>query len=253
MRKALLALLAILVFGFSVKQVLAEMRSLSITASYRERIALPPDAILEVELLDVSRADVPSVTMSSQSYQIDRVPFSVSLSYDDQKIDSRMSYVVAARILSGERVLFRTTSAHPVITRGSPEHADLVLERMSGGQSGPVSVPHIAGVSWSVTEIAGRALVADDPPTIAFLEDGSFSMYGGCNRFHGKAEVSNGQIAFLQPTAGTSRACPPNRMKLEQDILHALEKTVAYQRVETNLAFRNASGVVTARFREAPE
>lgn len=42
-------------------------------------------------------------------------------------------------------------------------------------------------------------------------------------------------------------------MKLEQDILHALEKTVAYQRVETNLAFMNPSGAVTARFREAPE
>jgi len=253
MRKLLLSVLAVLVFGVSVKQVLAEMRSLSITASYRERIALPPDAILEVELLDVSRADAPSVKIASQSYPMDRVPFSVSLSYDDARIDSRMTYVVAARILSGERVLFRTTSAYPVITRGSPEHADLVLEQMSSTQSGPVSVPRIAGVSWSVTEIAGRALVADDPPTIAFQEDGSFSLYGGCNRFHGKAEVSNGRIAFLQPIAGTRKACAANRMKLEQDIVQALEKTVAYQRVGTNLAFMNASGVVTARFREAPE
>lgn len=253
MRKALLSVLAVLVLGFSARQALAEMRSLPITASYRERIALPPDAILEVELLDVSRADAPSVRISSQSYQIDLVPFSVSLSYDDERIDSRMRYVVAARILSGEQVLFRTTSAYPVITRGSPEHADLVLERTSGSKSVPVLEQRIAGVSWSATEIAGRALVADDPPTIAFQEDGSFSMYGGCNRFHGKAEVSNGQIAFVQPIAGTRKACPPNRMKLEQDILHVLEKTVAYQRVETNLAFINASGVVTARFREAPE
>src|SRR5512134_1896437 len=111
MRKALLSVLAVLVLSFSARQALAEMRSLPITASYRERIALPPDAILEVELLDVSRADAPSVRISSQSYQIDLVPFSVSLSYDDERIDSRMRYVVAARILSGEQVLFRTTSA----------------------------------------------------------------------------------------------------------------------------------------------
>lgn len=137
MRKVLLSVLAVLVFGISVKQVLAEMRSLSITAGYRERIALPPDAILEVELLDVSRADAPSVKIASQSYPMDRVPFSVSLSYDDQQINSRMTYVVAARILSEGRVLFRTTSAYPVITRGSPEHADLVLERMKSTESAP--------------------------------------------------------------------------------------------------------------------
>ena len=35
------------------------------TATYRERMALPPDAVLEVKLQDVSLADAPAVELGS--------------------------------------------------------------------------------------------------------------------------------------------------------------------------------------------
>lgn len=37
------------------------------TVTYRPRIALPPNAVVEVSLVDVSRADAPAITLAGQS------------------------------------------------------------------------------------------------------------------------------------------------------------------------------------------
>ncbi|NKW78397.1 hypothetical protein HGD90_03070, partial [Rhodobacteraceae bacterium R_SAG7] len=66
MKHILLAVLASIFLVFAPGKIMADSAEIEITAGYRERIALPPDAILEVELLDVSRADAPSIRLSSQ-------------------------------------------------------------------------------------------------------------------------------------------------------------------------------------------
>lgn len=130
MKHILLAVLASIFLVFAPGKIMADSAEIEIAAAYRERIALPPDAILEVELLDVSRADAPSIRLSSQRFKMDRVPLSVTLHYDADIIDARMSYTISARILSGDTVLFRTTSAYPVLTRDFPAQAELVLHKM---------------------------------------------------------------------------------------------------------------------------
>jgi putative lipoprotein len=230
----------------------AETKSISIAATTDEDLSLPSDAVIEVELLDVSRADAPSIRISSQRYRIEALPVSFRLPYEAAAIDQRMRYVVAARVLSGGDVLLRTTTAYPVLTRNAPESVEIMLERTGGRTPAPATGPRIAGVEWAASEIGGRALIAEDPPTIAFLEDGSFSLFGGCNRFRGKATLSGGRIAF-GPIAGTRMACPPQRAKLEQSILVALESVVAYQRNGSTLNVMNEAGVVVARFNERPD
>ncbi len=119
----------------------------------------------------------------------------------------------------------------------------------------PSSPPEqrVAGVPWAATEIAGRALLTKDPPTIAFLADGTFSMFGGCNRFRGKADLAPGKISFTSPIAGTRMACPPERMKLEQDMLEALARTAGYERNGPLLSLTTDQGAPTARFHERPD
>ena len=46
---------------------MAEIRDLTGTVAYRERVALPPDALVEVTLEDVSRADAASVVLARQT------------------------------------------------------------------------------------------------------------------------------------------------------------------------------------------
>ena len=59
--------------------------------TYLNRNMLPPDAVLDVQLGDVSRADAPSTLLSAQRYGIARVPFPFTLSYDGALIDLRMA------------------------------------------------------------------------------------------------------------------------------------------------------------------
>lgn len=241
---------AVLLVAGTVAAV-AESTSLPVSVRLEDDRPLPPGAELEVELLDVSRADAPSIRISSGRVEVSALPVSLRLSYDPAAIDPRMTYVVAAVLRAGGRVSHRTMTAWPVLTRGAPERADIVLEQEA--EAPPADVLRLSGVPWAVTEIGGRALVADDPPTIAFLEDGTFSMFGGCNRFHGRAELSEGRIAFVQPIAGTQMMCLPERMKLEQDMVEALGRTAGYNRSGARLSFTNGAGVVIVRFVERPE
>lgn len=251
MAQSLKAFIALFIFVALTGTCQADQMQLPVTVTYRERIALPPDAVLELKLLDVSRADAPAIMISEMSVPIGGVPFDTSLSYEQGEIDTRMTYVVAATISSGDRVLFRTTSANPVLTRDAPSRADLVL-RQAPRSSSDDAPPALAGVEWAAYEIGGRALISDDPPSIAFDTSGKFSLFGGCNRFVGTAEVTDGVVAFPKVIAGTQRACGPERDKLERDILAALTGSTRFHRESDIVAFQNEAGVVTARFRSRP-
>lgn len=98
------------------------------TATYRERIALTPDAVVEAKLIDVSRADAPAVTIGEQVIRNPgQVPIAFEIEYDPSAIDPRFTYAVQVRIMEGERLAFINDSSYQVITRGMPTHVDMVL------------------------------------------------------------------------------------------------------------------------------
>jgi heat shock protein HslJ len=101
------------------------------TVTYRERSALPPTATVTVQLLDVSRADAPAAVIAEQVIQADgkQVPFSFSLAYDPAQIDPRHTYSVRATIKDGDRLLFTSAQAYPVITNGNPTNVEIVVQR----------------------------------------------------------------------------------------------------------------------------
>ncbi len=101
------------------------------SVTYRERIALPPTAVITVRLVDVSRADAPSVLISEQVIRTEgrQVPFEFALAYDASRILSSHTYAVQARIEDGGRLLFISDTMNPVITRDAPRRVDIVLRR----------------------------------------------------------------------------------------------------------------------------
>ena len=98
------------------------------TIRYRERIALPPDAVVLVQLRDVSLMDVAAKLISEQIIKPEHsVPIPFSLPYAAQDIDKRMTYSVFATIRSGDRLLFVSDRSYPVLTRGNSDRVDLIL------------------------------------------------------------------------------------------------------------------------------
>jgi putative lipoprotein len=100
-------------------------------ATYRERLAVPPGARLEVLLLDVSRADAPSETIGGVTLSdIGQPPYRFEIAYRPEQIIASHTYVVQARLTHQGRLLFITDQAYPVITRGHPTEVQIVLKRV---------------------------------------------------------------------------------------------------------------------------
>lgn len=107
-------------------------KSATVTGSvtYRQRSALPANAIISVSLLDVSRQDVAAEVLASETIKTDgrQVPIPFTLTYDPDRIQPTNTYSVRARILVGEQLLFTSTSAYQVITQGRPSNIEVWVE-----------------------------------------------------------------------------------------------------------------------------
>jgi uncharacterized lipoprotein YbaY len=92
------------------------------TVTYLQRMALPPNAVIEVVLADVSRADAPATIVATQTITAagKQVPFPYELTYDPAAINPAMTYAVQARILVDGKLRFISTQRYPALTRGAP-------------------------------------------------------------------------------------------------------------------------------------
>ena len=104
-------------------------RTIAVTGSvtYRERIALPPTAQIEVTLADVSLADAPSRTLASPRVAAGgkQVPFAFALTVDRADLDPRHSYAVSARITDADGKLMFITDTRNSVTFTSGSTVDM--------------------------------------------------------------------------------------------------------------------------------
>jgi len=93
------------------------------TITYLQRIALPDDTVITVQIQDTSLADAPAVVIGEQVIQTDgkQVPFEFEVPYDAKDIQDNHSYTMSVRITDGAgNLLFINDTAIPVITRDNP-------------------------------------------------------------------------------------------------------------------------------------
>ncbi len=135
MNNSLITLAALLLAGCATSKAVPEAGGgasprVTGTVAYRERIALPPSAVIKVQLVDVSRADAPAMVLGEQVIHAGgkQVPFDFSIAYDAAQIEANHSYAVQARIEDGGRLLFINDQRYAVITRDAPNEVNLVLK-----------------------------------------------------------------------------------------------------------------------------
>lgn len=102
------------------------------TVAYRERLALPPDATVEVWIVEMSpgigtMAIVAQTTVMAQGRQ---VPLPFALQVDPSRIEHRRPYGVKAVIRAGGQMLFANADPVPVLTLGHPSLLALTLTRV---------------------------------------------------------------------------------------------------------------------------
>ncbi len=115
------------------------------TAAYRERTAMPPDAVFEARVEDVSRADAASTVLAS--HRIERAgnpPYRFRIEVDDAAIRPGGRYVVRATLRVGERLMFTTDTVTPVGPGAAAGPFNLLLvSARGGGGSGASPAPTV--------------------------------------------------------------------------------------------------------------
>lgn len=112
----------------------AEQNTASITGtvSYLQRIALSPNAVIKVQLLDVSKADAKAEIIAEQTIKANgrQVPFNFELRYNPNVIKKRNRYVVRAEIFENGKLQFTNTKTYPVITNGGGNKVEVIVNQV---------------------------------------------------------------------------------------------------------------------------
>lgn len=106
------------------------MAIVNVTATYRERILLPPGHVLKVRVEDVSRADAPAEVLAEHTEPLEgrAPPYQATLGFPSSQINPRHTYAVRAEIRDPSGALrFTTDTRHAVLTNGAPATADITL------------------------------------------------------------------------------------------------------------------------------
>lgn len=231
-----------------------QSRTLSVTVSFRERIALPPGAQLDLQLRRVVSPDEQTDVLASRRFAIGAVPMTVSLGYDPRVVNGDSDYAVFAAIRSPDgQHLFRETAILDIASDPAPVSADIMLKMVPRTAANASVQRRISGVAWTVTEVFGEAWPNDDPATLMIDEGMNVSAYGGCNRFRGQIKPSVLGLALPETLAGTMMACPDETEAQERRFLAALAQVADYVRYGAGLVMIDAQGRAVLHFIETPE
>ena len=101
---------------------------------YRERIALPSTAEIEIVFEDVSSPDAPATVLSTLTMQAKNgPPYAFSMDYIPAQIDSRKTYALRATIRVGGEMQF-TTMDYTNPFSGNP--VNVLVRRVPGNDGG---------------------------------------------------------------------------------------------------------------------
>jgi putative lipoprotein len=132
MRNAPLILPAALVLAAcaATPDVTTGTTMVNVTATYRERIMLPPGHVLTVRVEDVSLSDAPAKILAETSEPLTGAPpYRVTLGFPTSQIDPRHTYAARADIRDAAGALvFVTDTRHAILTNGAPASAEIVLK-----------------------------------------------------------------------------------------------------------------------------
>src|SRR5688572_22549574 len=162
---------------------------------YRERVALPPNAVLEISLVDVTRPGGLGELVASMQVRPNRqVPIPFEIRYGDDDVDPRRSYAVRANILAGGRLLFVNARPQRVLTHGHPSSVHILMAAVvSVAASGD---PDMTEQDWLAEDIGGGGVVDNVRTAIMITAGGEVTGSGGCNRLRGTAQTDGSSLTF---------------------------------------------------------
>ena len=216
--------------------------------TWRERMALPPDASLTVTLVSLPNGQRVTGAHASLGGKAGS-PIQFTLNVRSEVIANGGDYGLVAEIQSG---------GYPIFTNGQPVAVD---PGVPAGILIPVQFtpppPHPApqqvlpppetpnpmlDIVWSVTSIGGDPVLPQNQVTLSIAADHRVGGSGGCNSYFAAADFSEPPLSF-SPVASTKMACDQPIMEQETHFFAALGATASYELVGDTLKLFDAAGV----------
>lgn len=211
---------------------------------YRERMALPENAVVSVQLADVSRMDAPAIVIGEQEISpAGQVPVKFEIRFDDSKITKGMTYALQARITVDDELWFINDTHHEVDPLAS-EARTILVKRVAQERTDA-----LRGVEWTLASIEGFGDLPDSSATFSIDDEERAGGRGPCNGYFGMAKIDGDAISLSQIGA-TQMACEPARMKAERAYFDALGKVKAYAVVDDRLFLNDGEGKEVLRFKK---
>ena len=116
---------------------------------------------------------------------------------------------------------------------------DMLRQNMPGGG---VSM---TGIEWRPTRLGADEIAADSDMFVSFEVDGSIKGHGGCNKFFGSLQTTDGELSVGELGA-TRMACPSQIMDREMAFMKALQDTTQFEIGENSLQLLGAGDVLLA-------
>ncbi|MGH7216346.1 MAG: YbaY family lipoprotein, partial [Nitrospiraceae bacterium] len=161
MMKCRIACLALAFIVFPLYASQAEQVTGS--ATYLQRIALPPNAVFDAHVEDVSRVDARAETIGSvRIIGPGNPPIAFAIDINQQRIDERHHYSVRATITVDGRLLFTSDQVYPVLTQGNGRKVDLLLRQTGSARTGAVE-PDLSMLGQLPASFSGDLPCADCP------------------------------------------------------------------------------------------
>jgi uncharacterized lipoprotein YbaY len=197
------------------------------TVTYRERTALPRNAVLTVKLVDISRQNTSSKVIAEQSIKLNgqQVPISFELKFDEKDISFRNDYTVEAEISGRNRILYKNDVTNRVLTQGNPNKVEITVIPVGGSDQindgilrgtityrERVALPNDAEVKVKLVDVSNESDAENTIAEDGFLSNGrqvplSFELRFNKNeidlrqKYVVRAEIfTDGKLAFTNDT-----------------------------------------------------
>jgi putative lipoprotein len=216
--------------------------TLSGEVTYRERIALPPNGVLTISLIDLEAPAGPRVSAQGKIATPGQVPLSFTLNFEDSVILPNHKYALTSTIAAEDGAIwFLSAEPYPVEPLAPAAPIVLVLNRPAPEATEPPEAtetptvteeavlvpepiaplpPPILDITWRATSIGGNPVGRLIVSSLSIAQDMRAGGRGGCNSWFAQAELNDTNLLF-SAVAATRMACLSDDATAQEDAFFA--------------------------------
>ena len=230
------AILPLVFFALLIPPALAAKIDLSGQVTYRERIALPDNSILGIELVDETLPAAPPRLAVKGPIGPGQVPLSFDLKFEDSLILPNHNYALIATISADGQPMFRNVEPYRVTPLAPAAEPILIVTNRiaqtdttapSAEPEAPVA-PAIFNTIWTAISINGTPPAPRSNATLSISADLRAGGNGSCNSWFAQAQLNGDKLSFGS-VGSTQKACGQSINQQEQAYFAALAATATWQ------------------------